>query len=121
MGGRQPNAPTQAYDKKKEYFMVQFSLKPARYAVLAAALVAAAGCASTEDVRRAQTTADQALAAANAANQKADAAMAAANAASSKADAAMSAANAAGQKADAVSARVDELNDKVDKMFAKGL
>ena len=86
--------------------MMKISWKPASFVVLAAALMAA-GCASTEDVKRAQSTADQALSAANAASQKADAATAAANAAS--------------QKADAVNGRVDELNDKVDKMFAKGL
>lgn len=100
--------------------MMKISWKPASFVVLAAALMAA-GCASTDDVKRAQSTADQALSAANAASQKADAAQAAANAASQKADAAMTAANAASQKADAVNGRVDELNDKVDKMFAKGL
>ena len=72
--------------------MMKISWKPASFVVLAAALMAA-GCASTDDVKRAQSTADQAL----------------------------SAANAASQKADAVNGRVDELNDKVDKMFAKGL
>ena len=100
--------------------MTKISWKPAPFVVLAAALMAA-GCATTDDVKRAQATADQALSAANAANQKADAAMAAAQSASSKADAAQASANAAGQKADAASASVAELNDKVDKMFAKGL
>lgn len=80
-----------------------------------------AGCASIEDVRRAQSTADQALSAAQSAGQRADGAMSAANAASAKADAAMSAANAAGAKADAVSSKVDALSDKVDQMFARGL
>ena len=81
-------------------------MKSGRYAVLAAALLAG-GCASTEDLKHAQATADQALATANSAGQRADAAM--------------SAANAASQKADAASAKADEVNDKVDKMFAKSL
>lgn len=72
------------------------------------------GCASTDDVKRAQATADQALQLAQTANQKADSAISAANAAGSRADAAMSAANAASSKADAV-------NEKVDRMFAQSL
>ena len=87
----------------------------ARLAVLAGALIAG-GCASTNDLKHAQATADQALAAAQSAGQRADAAMAAAQSAGQRADAAMTAANAAGAKADA-----DAVNDKVDKMFAKSL
>ena len=81
-------------------------MKSGRYAVFAVALLAG-GCASTQDLKHAQDTADQALAAANSAGQRADAAMAAAN--------------AAGSKADAASAKADEVSDKVDKMFAKSL
>jgi len=105
---------------KEEHVMRTNSwIKKAPIVVLGALLLA--GCASMEDVKRAQTTADQALSAANNAGQRADAAMSAANAAGSKADAAMSAANAAGAKADEADSKVDALNDKVDKMFAKGL
>jgi hypothetical protein len=80
--------------------------KASRYAVLAGALALGA-CASTDDVKRAQATADQALQAAQAANSKADAAQSAANEASSKADAAMNKAN--------------DVDAKVDRMFARGL
>ena len=90
-------------------------------AIVAVGGLLLAGCASTDDVKRAQATADQALSAAQSAGQRADAAMSAANAASAKADSAMSAANAAGAKADAANSKVDALSDKVDKMFAKGL
>ena len=79
--------------------------KKAPIVVLGALLLA--GCASMEDVKRAQTTADQALSAANGAGQRADAAM--------------SAANAAGAKADTANSKVDALSDKVDQMFARGL
>ncbi len=91
-----------------------------RYAILAGALMLG-GCASMDDVKRAQSTADQALSAAQSAGQRADSAMSAANAASSKADAAMSAANAAAAKADDANSKVDTLNDKVDRMFAQSL
>lgn len=91
-----------------------------RYAIIAGALMLG-GCASMDDVKRAQSTADQALSAAQSAGQRADAAMSAANSAGSKADAAMSAANAAGAKADEANTKVDALNDKVDRMFARGL
>ncbi len=94
--------------------------KNTRYAILAGALMLG-GCASTQDVKHAQATADQALSAAQSAGQRADAAMAAANAASSKADAAMAAANAASAKADTANSKVDALSDKVDQMFAKSL
>jgi murein lipoprotein len=88
--------------------------------VVAGALLLA-GCASTDDVKRAQATADQALSAAQSAGQRADSAMSAANAAGAKADSAMSAANAAASKADEANSKVDALSQKVDQMFAKGL
>ena len=100
--------------------MRTISWKNARYAVLAS-VVLLAGCASMDDVKRAQATADQALSAAQAAGQRADAAMAAANSAGSKADAAMSAANEASSKADSANSKIDALNDKVDRMYARGL
>jgi outer membrane murein-binding lipoprotein Lpp len=90
-------------------------------AIVAVGGLLLAGCASTDDVKRAQATADQALSAAQSAGQRADAAMSAANAASSKADQAMSAANAASSKADEANSKVDALSQKVDQMFAKGL
>jgi len=106
--------------KKRSMFMRTNSwTKKAPIVVLGALLLA--GCASMEDVKRAQSTAEQALSAANSAGQRADAAMSAANAAGSKADAAMSAANAAGAKADTANSKVDALSDKVDQMFARGL
>lgn len=103
------------------------STKIARYTVLAGALLTGA-CASTDDLKHAQVTADQALQAAQSAGQRADAAMAAANAAAAKADAASTAANAASAKADAAtqtagaaSQTANTTSDKVDRMFAKSL
>lgn len=102
-------------------------MKAARYAVLAGAL-AVGGCASTDELKHAQATADQALQAAQSAGQRADAAMAAANAAdakasmaSGKADAATATANIASANANAATQTANATSDKVDRMFAKSL
>jgi len=102
-------------------------MKTARYGVLVGALIAA-GCASTDDLKHAQATADQAVQAAQSAGQRADAAMAAANSAAAKADAAAATANTASAKADAAiqtanaaSQTANATSDKVDRIFAKSL
>lgn len=102
-------------------------MKAARYVILAGAL-AVGGCASTDELKHAQATADQALQAAQSAGQRADAAMAAANAAgakadvaSGKADSAIATANIASANANAATQTANATSDKVDRMFAKSL
>lgn len=62
-------------------------------------------CASNDDVKRAQATADQAMQQAQAANQ-------AAQAANQRADAANQRAEAANQRADAATARADRMYEQ---------
>ncbi len=69
---------------------------------LGAAALVLSGCASTDAVQKAQSTADQALSAAQAAQQSANQAQ--------------SAATAAGQKADQNSSRIDALGQRVDSL-----
>ncbi|MFC3068272.1 hypothetical protein [Phenylobacterium soli] len=85
--------------------------------------VALSGCASIDSVKRAQATADQALAMAQSdqaasqhAQSSADAAAAAAQRAQSSADAAASAAQSAQSAAQAASAQVGDLSTRVDRM-----
>ncbi len=71
------------------------------------ALTMMGGCASIDDVKKAQSTADQALSSANAAQQSA-------NQAQSTASQALSAANAAQQSADRANAGVADLNGRAE-------
>ena len=84
------------------------------------------GCASTENVTKAQATADEALQKANEANANANAAKADAARVAQKADQAnaasaeaVSTANEAKSTADAAKAEVDKLAEKIDRMFKK--
>jgi methyl-accepting chemotaxis protein len=84
------------------------------------------GCATTDNLNKAQSTADQALQKANEANANANAAKTAADQASQKADAANANANAAKSTADqanstaeAAKAEVEKLAEKIDRMFKK--
>jgi murein lipoprotein len=84
------------------------------------------GCASTDAVTRAQSTADQALQKADEANTNANAAKATADQASQKADQAnataeeaKSTANQANSTADSAKAEVEKLSEKIDMMFKK--
>ena len=92
-------------------------------AAMLAGAMSLGGCATTDSVKRAQESADAAMAAANGANgaaqraqSSADAAGAAAQHAQQSADAAAGAAQAAASQAQATSARVDELNTRVEQM-----
>lgn len=84
------------------------------------------GCATTDTVTKAQTTADQALQKANEADANANAAKAAAAQASQKADEANTNANAAKSTADqanstaeSAKSEVEKLAEKIDRMFKK--
>jgi murein lipoprotein len=84
------------------------------------------GCASTDSVTKAQSTADTALSKANEANASANAAKADAAQAAQKADqanaaaaSAQSTANEAKATADAAKSEVDQLSEKIDRMFKK--
>jgi methyl-accepting chemotaxis protein len=97
--------------------------------ILGAALFGVAllgGCATTDAVTKAQSTADQALQKANEADANANAAKAAAAQASQKADEANANANAAKSTADqanstaeSAKAEVEKLAEKIDRMFKK--
>lgn len=73
--------------------------------LIVSSLVLLGACASNDDVKRAQATADQALQQAQAANQ-------AALAANQRADAATQQAQAANQRADAATARADRMYEQ---------
>lgn len=84
------------------------------------------GCATTENVTKAQSTADQALQKANDADANAAAAKSAADQAAQKADeantnaaAAKSTADQANSTAEAAKSEVDKLAEKIDRMFKK--
>ena len=84
------------------------------------------GCATTESVTKAQSTADQALLKADEANTNANGAKATAALAMQKADqananaeAARSTANQANSTADSAKAEVEKLSEKIDRMFKK--
>jgi murein lipoprotein len=83
-------------------------LKRSAFAGAVSALAVLGGCASVDDVKHAQATADQALSAANQAQQTA-------SAAGSSAQSAMSAAQAAQQSADKANASVAELSGQVQQ------
>jgi hypothetical protein len=93
------------------------------FAGAACALVALSGCASIEDVERAQATADRALARADQALASADRAQQTASNAQSAADRAIQTANAAQSTADRTMASVNQsrtdvaqLNQQVESM-----
>jgi murein lipoprotein len=84
------------------------------------------GCASTDGVTKAQSTADQALQKADEANANANAAKATAAQAMQKADQAnataeeaKSTADQANSTADSAKAEVEKLSEKIDMMFKK--
>ena len=84
------------------------------------------GCASTDTVTKAQSTADEGVRMANEANANTLAAKADAAQASQKADqanatavSAQATANEAKSTADAAKAEVDQLAEKIDRMFKK--
>lgn len=84
------------------------------------------GCATTDTVTKAQTTADQALQKANEASASASAAKSAAAQAGQKADeanasasAAKSTADQANSTAESAKAEVEKLAEKIDRMFKK--
>src|SRR5580658_8620601 len=85
--------------------MHSFARTVSSAALLGAALTMG-GCATVEDVKKAQATADQAMSAAQAAQQTA-------NSAQSQAQAAMSAAQAAQQAANQANSGVSNLNTQV--------
>jgi murein lipoprotein len=85
--------------------MLSFARSISSAALLGAALTMG-GCATVEDVKKAQATADQAMSAAQAAQQTA-------NSAQSQAQAAMSAAQAAQQSANQANSGMSDLNSKV--------
>ena len=84
------------------------------------------GCATTDNVTRAQATADQAMQKAEQADANANAAKAAAAQASQKADqanataeSAKSTADQANSTAESAKAEVEKLAEKIDRMFKK--
>ncbi|MCC6296573.1 MAG: hypothetical protein IT469_07700 [Pseudomonadales bacterium] len=81
--------------------MVHFS-KGTKALALAAGVALAAGCASNDSVKKAQSTADEALRTAQAAQSAAQAAKSSADAASAKADAAQACCNDVQSKLDRV-------------------
>ena len=101
------------------------------FSLLGASLISVAllgGCATTDNVAKAQATADQALQRANEANANANAARSEAAQASQKADQALRAAqeaNATANSAKAESERamqeVNALSEKIDRMFKKSM
>lgn len=84
-----------------ELIMVHFS-KGTKALALAAVVALAAGCASNASVKKAQSTADEALRTAQAAQSAAQAAKSSADAASAKADAAQACCNDVQSKLDRV-------------------
>ena len=90
--------------------------------VFGVSLVCAAllgGCANTEAVGKAQTTADQALQKANEASTEAAQAMKTAQEAKASADQANATANAAKAESEKAMQEVNALSEKVDRMFKK--
>jgi methyl-accepting chemotaxis protein len=92
-------------------------------AAILAGTLALGGCATTDSVKKAQETADQAMSAAQAAQSSAqraqssaDAAAAAAQQAQSTADSANSTAQAAANAAQAANAKADELSNTMQNM-----
>lgn len=81
------------------------ALRNGAFLLVAAAGLAMSGCASVDEVKHAQATADQALSTAQQAQQTATSAM--------------SAAQAAQQSADKANAGVDQLNQRMNELEAK--
>jgi F0F1-type ATP synthase epsilon subunit len=97
------------FENQKEESLMHLFLKRTAFAGAVGALALLGGCASVDDVKHAQATADQALSAANQAQQTA-------SAAGSSAQSAMSAAQAAQQSADKANASVAELSGQVQTL-----
>jgi len=83
------------------------------------ALTLLAGCASVDDVKRAQATADQGVSLANQAQQTASSAQSTAQAAQSTAQSAGQAAQAAQQAADRANADIASLGQRVQVLEEK--
>jgi hypothetical protein len=96
-----PNQSSKLFAQKGELTMVHFT-KGTKALALAAVVALAAGCASNDSVKKAQSTADEALRTAQAAQSAAQAAKSSADAASAKADAAQACCNDVQSKLDRV-------------------
>lgn len=89
--------------------------------IIALALGALGGCATTEEIAQIRSTAEKALSTANSATSRADNATSRADNALSVANQALDAANAAQSAADAAATCCSENTSRTNKMFEKAM